>query len=65
MSKRFTPFADKGITREEVLGWLRQSGDPKLVKYAESLATKPNWDPDNLFKLLAKALGRDPKEDLK
>lgn len=59
------PFAAVGITREALLAKMRASKDPQMIAWANSLAVKKNWDPDSLFKLLAKFTGNDPKELLK
>jgi len=59
------PFASVGITREVLLAELAASSDHEMRKYGVQLAKSRAWDPDKLFKMLAKALGKDPKELLK
>ncbi len=65
MAKRFKHFADLGITREDVLAKLRESGDPMMLKIADNLAKKKGWTPDKIFGMLADFLGKDPTEILK
>ena len=59
------PLAAVGITREVLIAEMRATKDPQMIAYANALAGSKNWDPDKLFKMLAKALGKDPKEVLK
>lgn len=60
MSKK--PFRDAGITKEEILAKMEESGNPWILAKAKKLRALKSWTVDQLHEVLCDMLGKDPKD---